>query len=62
MTYTKRIYRPKDNRMIAGVCSGVARYFNIDPTVVRILWALLVLLGGTGLLAYLICWILIPEA
>lgn len=62
MTQNKKLYRPKNDRIIAGVCAGVAKYFNIDPTIARVLWALLVLLGGTGLLAYLICWILIPEA
>ena len=44
--------------MIAGVCAGVANYFDIDPTVVRIAWAFLVVLFGSGLLLYLICWLL----
>ena len=46
--------------MIAGVCSGVAEYLNIDPTIVRLIWAL-VGLSGAGLLAYLIAAIIIPE-
>lgn len=47
--------------MIAGVCAGVAQYFNIDPTVVRILWVLFVLMGGSGFLVYVILWILMPR-
>lgn len=47
--------------MIAGVCGGVANYFDIDPTVVRILWVLFVLLGGSGILVYVIMWILMPR-
>ena len=46
--------------MLAGVCSGLAEYINIDPTVIRLIWALIGL-TGTGLLAYLICAIIIPE-
>jgi len=58
---TKKLYRSKKNRMIAGVCGGIAEYFAIDPTVVRLGWVLLTFLGGSGLLAYIICWIVIPE-
>lgn len=47
---------------LAGVCSGVAKYFDADPTVVRIIWLALVLLCGVGVLAYLICWALMPKA
>lgn len=47
--------------MIAGVCGGVANYFDIDPTLVRILWVLFVLLGGSGILVYVIMWILMPR-
>ena len=56
----KRLYRNTHNKMIAGVCSGVAEYLNIDPTIVRLIWAL-VGLSGAGLLAYLIAAIIIPE-
>lgn len=56
----KRIYRSRDKK-IGGVCSGVAEYFNIDPTIVRLIWAILTFVYGTGLLAYLICWVVIPE-
>ena len=56
----KKLYRNPQNRILAGVCSGLAEYLNIDPTIVRVIWAL-VGLSGAGLLAYLICALLIPE-
>jgi len=58
---SKRLFRSKSNRIIAGVCGGVGEYFGIDPTVVRLLWVLFTFLGGSGILAYIICWIVIPE-
>jgi phage shock protein PspC (stress-responsive transcriptional regulator) len=48
------------DKKIAGVCAGVARYFDLDPTLVRVIWALCTILGGTGLLAYIILWIVMP--
>jgi len=57
----KRLYRSKTNKIIAGVCGGIAEYSNIDPTIVRLLWLLLSLIWGTGLVAYIIAWIIIPE-
>jgi phage shock protein PspC (stress-responsive transcriptional regulator) len=48
--------------MIAGVASGVANYFNLDPTIVRVLWAVTSLLGGFGVIVYVIMWIVVPEA
>lgn len=56
----KKLYRNISNKMIAGVCSGVAEYLNIDPTVVRLIWAL-VGLSGAGILAYLVAALIIPE-
>ena len=50
-----------NNRMICGVCGGIGEYLGIDPTVVRLLWVLLSVLGGAGLLAYIIAAIIIPE-
>jgi phage shock protein C len=50
------------NRKIAGVCGGVAEYLGIDPTIVRIIWLVLVFGYGFGLIAYLLCWILFPKA
>ena len=56
----KKLYRNTSNKMIAGVCSGVAEYVNIDPTVVRLIWALIGL-SGAGILAYLVAALIIPE-
>ena len=56
----KKLYRNTQNKMIAGVCSGLAEYLNIDPTIVRVIWAL-VGLSGAGILAYLVCALIIPE-
>ena len=55
----KKLYRSND-RKIAGVCGGLAEYINIDPTVIRVIWAL-VGLTGAGLVAYLVCALVIPE-
>lgn len=57
----KKLYR-SNNRKIAGVCGGIAEYFNISPTIVRLLLSVCVLLLGYGALAYIVCWILMPEA
>ena len=56
----KKLYRNTTNKTIAGVCAGLAEYLNIDPTIVRVIWAL-VALSGAGLLAYLVCALIIPE-
>ena len=56
----KKLYRNTNNKMIAGVCSGLAEYIGIDPTVVRLIWAL-VGLTGAGILAYLVAALIIPE-
>ncbi len=60
MSY-KRFLRSKTDRKIAGVCGGIAEYFNIDSTLIRVLFAVAVILGGGGVLIYLITWILTPE-
>ena len=57
----KKLMRSKSSRMLAGVCGGVAAYFNMDPTIVRVIYVLLTLAGAAGLLIYLIMWLLIPE-
>ncbi len=56
----RRLYRSRADKMIAGVCAGIARYFDLDPVLVRVLWVLCVLFGGTGLLLYVILWIVMP--
>ncbi len=55
------LYRPRDNRVIAGVCSGIARRFGIDPTIVRIIFVASLLLPGPQILIYLAAWVLMPE-
>ena len=57
----KRLYRSKTNSMIAGVCGGLGEYFDIDPIFIRLLWVLFILAGGSGILAYIIAWIVIPQ-
>ncbi|MGN0608440.1 MAG: PspC domain-containing protein [Oscillospiraceae bacterium] len=57
----KRLTKSSSNKMICGVCAGIANYFNIDPTIVRLIWVLLVLCAGTGILAYIIGAIVIPS-
>ena len=57
----KRLYRSRKDKRIAGVCGGIADYLAIDPTLVRILWVLLALAGGPGVLLYIIMAVVIPE-
>lgn len=61
MNNMKRLTRPKNNKVIAGVCAGIANYFNIDPVLVRIIWLVLLLFFGIGLFAYLLLWVVMPE-
>ena len=55
------LYRPRDDRMIAGVCSGIARRFNTEPTIVRIIFVASMLLPGPQILIYLAAWLLMPD-
>lgn len=57
----KKLHRSTTDKKIFGVCGGIAEYFNIDPTVVRLIWALAVVFAGTGLLAYLLAALVMPE-
>jgi len=57
----KRLYRSTTDKKIAGVCGGLAEYFDIDPTIVRVIAVVLALWGGGGLVAYGIFWIIVPE-
>lgn len=60
-TKVKKLYR-SNNRIIGGVCAGIAEYLDIDPTVIRLLWVIFTLLSiGVGIIAYIIAWIIIPE-
>lgn len=57
----KRLYRSESSRMLCGVCAGIAEYFNLDPTLIRLAWALFCVLGGSGVLAYILAAIIIPP-
>jgi len=57
----KKIYRSKDDYIIAGVCSGLAQYFQIDATLMRVVFVLLLIGGGSGFLIYLVLWLIIPK-
>ena len=57
----KRLYRSIRDRQIAGVCGGIADYFNVDPILVRIVFIIVALAGGSGVLAYFILWIVVPR-
>lgn len=57
----RRLMRPHVGRKIAGLCAGFANYFDLDATLVRLVWLVVVIFGGTGLLAYVIGWIVMPE-
>jgi phage shock protein C len=56
----KRLYRSRNERMLGGVCGGLADYLNTDPTLIRLLFVVFALAGGPGIIAYLIFWILVP--
>lgn len=57
----KRLYRIEDGSKIFGVCGGIAEYFDVDPTLVRVIWVIFSLVYGCGILAYLICALCMPK-
>lgn len=58
----KRLTRPQNNKMLAGVCAGIANYFGLDPTLIRVAYALLtVFTAFAGVIVYLLLWLIIPE-
>jgi len=57
----KRLCLSTTDKMISGVCGGFAKYFGVDPTLVRLAYAVLVIFGGTGILLYIICALIIPS-
>lgn len=61
METTKKLYRSKQKRILAGVCGGIAEYFNLDPTIIRLAWVVLSLAYGVGVLTYIIAWLLVPN-
>ena len=58
---SKKLYRSIINKKLCGVCGGIAEYFDIDPTIVRLIWVVVTLCGGAGLLAYIIAALIIPN-
>ena len=60
MNTSRRLTRSRTDKKIAGVCGGLAAYFGIDPVIPRLIWVFLALGAGIGILAYLICWLVIP--
>lgn len=61
-TQQRKLFRSTSNRVFAGICGGFGEYMNVDPTIVRLVWILLTLLGGSGLLLYLVLYFVIPRA
>jgi len=61
MAQTRKLYRSRTNRKLAGVCGGLAQYFNLDATLIRVLFVVLAVLGGSGLVIYLAMWIIVPN-
>ena len=57
----KELRKSNSNRIICGLCGGLGEYFQVDPTVIRLLWIAFCLMGGSGILAYLIAAVLMPE-
>ena len=57
----KKLYKSAVNKKISGVCGGIAEYLSVDATIIRLLWIIFCLLGGSGVLAYIICIVVIPE-
>ena len=62
MEEPRKLYRSQTQRMIAGVCGGLAEYFNVDATLMRVLFLLLAVFGGSGLVIYIVMWIIVPDA
>ena len=57
----KRLYKSNTDKKLDGVCAGIANYFNIDPTLIRLAWVIFTLAGGCGLIAYIIAAIIMPR-
>ena len=57
----KKLYRSLSDKKLAGVCGGIAEYFGLDSTLIRVGWALVSLFAGAGVLAYIVCALIIPE-
>ena len=57
----KRLSKSSTDKKVCGVCGGIANYFDVDPTVIRLIWVIFTLVGGSGLIAYIIAAIIMPD-
>jgi phage shock protein PspC (stress-responsive transcriptional regulator) len=57
----KKLYRSINNKILGGVCGGIGEYFDVDPTIVRLLWILFIFAGGSGIIAYIVAWLIVPK-
>ena len=57
----KRLYKSSTDKKVCGVCGGIANYFDVDPTVIRLIWVIFTLAGGSGLIAYIIAASIMPD-
>ncbi|HET6759689.1 MAG TPA: PspC domain-containing protein [Propionibacteriaceae bacterium] len=62
MEEPRKLYRSRSQRMLAGVCGGLAEYFNLDATLIRVLFLVLAVFGGSGLVIYVVMWLIVPDA
>lgn len=56
----KRLYRSRENKMLGGVCGGLAEYFDVDPSLIRLITVAIMFIPGAGILAYLLAWLIVP--
>ena len=61
MEEPRKLYRSRNQRMLAGVCGGLAEYFNVDATLIRVLFLVLAVVGGSGLVIYVVMWLIVPD-
>jgi phage shock protein C len=61
MADIRKLYRSRTNRQVAGVCGGLAEHFNMDATLIRVLFVVLAVLGGSGIIIYIAMWIIVPQ-
>ena len=61
MEEPRKLYRSRSQRMLGGVCGGLAEYFNVDTTLIRVLFLVLAVFGGTGLVIYVVMWLIVPD-
>ena len=57
----KRLCKSRNDRIVAGVCGGLAQFFGLDSTIIRVIWAVMICMGGSGLLLYILCAVVIPN-